>query len=71
MNKRKAIETFGSVTKLAKAIGIFPQAVSKWPDKLEPRVADRVIAACVRTGIDPSPLLDGDLPKVGGNHGAN
>jgi len=62
MNKKKAIETFGSVTLLASAIDIAPQAVSKWPDPLPSRIADRVIAACVRSGIDPAPLLDdGDL----------
>jgi len=58
MDKQKAIETFGSVTSLATAIEIAPQAVSKWPDPLPPRISDRVLAACVRQGIDPSPLLD-------------
>ena len=40
----------GSITRTAKAIGILPGAVSQWPDVLPQRIADRVIAALVRTG---------------------
>jgi len=58
MDKKKALETFGGVVATANAIGVAPQAVSKWPDPLPARIADRVIAACVRSGIDPDPLID-------------
>jgi len=58
MDKKKAVEMFGGVVAISKAIGVAPQAVSKWPDPLPARISDRVIAACVRSGIDPAPLLD-------------
>jgi len=57
MDKQKAIELFGTQVALAAAVGIGKSAVSDWPDPLPPRIADRVIAACVRKGIDPTPLL--------------
>ena len=51
MRKEKAIELLGgSVSNVADAIGISYQAVYKWPDELPKAIADRVIAACVRTG---------------------
>lgn len=46
MDKHKAIELLGgTVSAAAKAVGISYQAVDKWPDKLPPRIADRVQAA--------------------------
>ena len=49
MNKKIAIELLGgTVTSVAAAIGINPSAVSQWPNELPPKIADRVIAACVR-----------------------
>lgn len=52
MEKIKAIELLGgTVAKAADAIGINSQAISQWPETLPPRLADRVIAACVRSGI--------------------
>ncbi len=49
MDKQQAIKLLGgTVTKAAAAIGIFPQAVSMWPDKLTPRISDRVHAALAR-----------------------
>ena len=50
MKKTDAISKFGSATKLARAIGINPQAVVQWPDELSPAIEDRVIAAIVRSG---------------------
>ncbi|WP_081579079.1 Cro/CI family transcriptional regulator [Leptospirillum ferriphilum] len=50
MKKNDAIRAFGSVSELARAIGITPQAISQWPDELTPAMKDRVIAALVRTG---------------------
>ena len=67
MQKLKAIELLGgTVTKASEAIGINSQAVSQWPDPLPPRLVDRVIAACVRTGITvPPELLAQDSEVVG------
>lgn len=53
MEKSRAIEHFGSVLSLAQAIGIQHQAVYDWPDTLPPRIADRVLAAVVRSGQIP------------------
>jgi len=63
MDKQKAIEMFGSQANLARAIGCTRASVNDWPDPLSPRIADRVIAACVREDIDPQPLLDVDDMK--------
>lgn len=49
MDKKTAIQLLGgSVAQAAKNIGISYQAVAKWPEKLTPRIADRVIAAQMR-----------------------
>lgn len=53
MRKITAIEAFGSASTLARAIGIAPQAVYQWPEHLSPKVADRVVAAALRSGINP------------------
>jgi len=60
MNKKKAIETFGTASDLARAVDCTPSAIFQWPDPLPVRVADRVLAACVRQGIDPMPLLESE-----------
>lgn len=58
MLKHQAIELLGgTVTQAAVAIGINPQAVSQWPEELPRRLADRVLAACVRAGISIPPEL--------------
>lgn len=49
MQKTEAIELLGgSLSEAARVVGISYQAVSKWPDTLSPRVADRVQAALWR-----------------------
>ncbi len=48
MTKQEAIKLFGTATKLARAIGICPQAVYQWPEVLTPLLNDRVIAAMTR-----------------------
>jgi len=58
MKKSKAIEMFGTASELSRVLGCTPSAIFQWPDLLPDRIADRVIAACVRSGIDPKPLLD-------------
>lgn len=50
MTKQQAIQTFGSVAKLAAALGCSPQAIYYWPDVLTLRIADRVRGAMVRLG---------------------
>ena len=59
MEKQKAIELLGgTVAAAASAIGVNSQAISQWPSNLPPRLTDRVIAACVRTGVAvPNGLL--------------
>ncbi len=52
MLKDKAIEVLGGTrASTAKAIGISYQAVKQWPNVLSSRIADRVISACARKGI--------------------
>ena len=49
MQKAQAIELLGgSVSTAADAIGITSAAISQWPDKLPPRLIDRVQAALAR-----------------------
>ena len=48
MTKQEAIKLFGTATKLARAIGICPQAVYQWPEVLTPLLNDRVMAAMMR-----------------------
>jgi len=60
MNKKDAIHIFGSQAETARAIGCTRASVNGWPDPLPRRIADRVIAACVRTGIDPTRLLESE-----------
>lgn len=49
MEKTKAIELLGgSVAEAAKKLGVSYQAVSKWPDVLPQRVADRVLGVYAR-----------------------
>lgn len=56
MQKQIAISLLGgSVSAAASAIGVSYQAVNQWPDILSVRIADRVIAACVRRGIRVPP----------------
>ena len=52
MEKQTAINLLGgTATSAAKAIGITPQAVSMWPDKLSAATRDRVEAALARAKI--------------------
>jgi len=49
MLKTEAIKLLGgTIPAAADAIGITYQAVSKWPDELPDRIADRVYAALAR-----------------------
>jgi len=51
MKKEIAVATFGSVTKLARALGVTPQAISQWAERLDTGKADRVIGASIRLGV--------------------
>lgn len=58
MLKSQAIELLGgSTASAAVAVGITYQAVDKWPEELSSRIEDRVLAACVRSGIAIPPEL--------------
>jgi len=53
MNKKFAIELLGgSPAKAAALLDVTPSAVSQWPDELPRRLADRVLGAAVRNGIE-------------------
>jgi len=57
MNKQEVIDAFGSVSELARILDCTPSAIFQWPDVLPRRLQDRVLAAAVRKGIDPSQFL--------------
>lgn len=48
MTKQEAVAMFGDQTKLARALGITPQAVSQWPEEISLAQADRVTGAAIR-----------------------
>ena len=54
MNKKDAITLFGSVVKLAAALGITRQAVYLWPDELGQRTQDEINGAALRLGLQSS-----------------
>jgi len=58
MEMETVIRIFGTKANIARSIGITKQALNNWSDTLSPTASDRVIAACVRKGIDPTPLLE-------------
>lgn len=52
--KTKAIELLGgSPRDAAEAVGVSQSAVSQWPDRLPPRISDRVLAALARKHLPP------------------
>ena len=48
MTKSTAINIFGTVANLAKALGISRSAIYQWPDELPQRLSDQIIGAAVR-----------------------
>lgn len=48
MLKSDVVRIFGSISAIARAVDITPEAVVQWPDILPKRLQDRVIAAAVR-----------------------
>jgi DNA-binding transcriptional regulator Cro len=48
VKKKQVVEIFGSVTELAKAVGVVSQAISRWPDVLQDYHIDAVISAAWR-----------------------
>jgi len=58
MDKKQVIKFFGTQMNLARAVGITASSAAAWPDPLPRRIEDRVIAACLRNGLDPSSLLN-------------
>jgi DNA-binding transcriptional regulator YdaS (Cro superfamily) len=52
MNKQDAINLFGGVSRLARALGIRPQSVSGWQDgELPQRRVNEIIGAAHRAGM--------------------
>lgn len=53
MDKKQAIDLLGgSPARAAELLGVTPSAVSQWPEELPRRLADRVLGAAVRNGIN-------------------
>ena len=51
MTKSEAIKIFGDVRKLAQALGITPQAVYLWEERLSERRENEIIGAAFRLGL--------------------
>ena len=51
MKKKQAIEIFGSVRKLADALGVGVHAIYMWPDVLNQKTIDQVVGAAIRLGV--------------------
>jgi len=62
MKKVDAIKLFGNGQKTAKAVRVSKSSVSKWPEILPNRIADRVIAAACRQRIPIPEHLLADCP---------
>lgn len=65
MHKRLAIELLGGTpARAAELLEVTPSAVSQWPEELPRRLADRVLGAAVRHGIDVGARIK-DLAPAG------
>lgn len=63
MKKDHAIKLLGGTVRLAaQQIGISVPAVTKWPDELPDRIADRVIAAVARRRLPELAVEQGRVP---------
>ena len=72
MRKQRAIALFGEGhAPIAAAVEISTQAVSDWPDPLPRRIADRVIAAAWRLGIELPDDIESDSEVLPEDHVAN
>lgn len=63
MKRQTAIDAFGSVAKLAGAIGVTRQAIYQWPVDLPLEYADRVRGAAIRTGVPIEKVGAGDTAQ--------
>ncbi len=50
MTKKDAVNYFGSVSELARAIGVTPSAVNQWTNELSLSKQDQIRGACLRLG---------------------
>ena len=50
MTIKHAISIFGSKVKIARALGVSPQAIQQWPDPLNQRRTDEINGAALRLG---------------------
>lgn len=62
MNKKQAIELFGSTRALADALGVTTQAVYRWSFDLSLGLTDRIIGAGARTGRVKTNM--GSIPRI-------
>ena len=51
MDKKTAVQIFGTQSAIADALGITRSAVSQWPEQLDQRTTDELIGAALRIGI--------------------
>lgn len=58
------IRLVGSGAELARMMGCSKSYVSKWPEVLPQKIADRIVGALLRCGIDPAPLLDAEQQEA-------
>ena len=61
-NKEQAINYFGSVKKMAEALGVTRQAIYMWRDELSQDKQDRILGAITRLN-----MISGDLEKKTSN----
>jgi transcriptional repressor of cell division inhibition gene dicB len=66
MDKKQAIDLLGGTpAKAAVLLEVTPSAVSQWPDTLPRRLADRVLGAAVRNGIEvPAAMRSMEAPSA-------
>ena len=63
MTKTQAIELFGGVSRLAKALGIRRQSVYQWDENLKQRQIDEIRGAYLRIAEERDKLLVHTLEK--------
>jgi transposase-like protein len=51
--RTEAIQLFGTVAEMARALDVTHQAIYAWPEQLKQYHIDRVIGAAIRTGKLP------------------
>jgi hypothetical protein len=60
MQKETAVALFGSVKKLAEAVGYTPNAIYQWPEELDQNRSDMVVGAAIRVLGSGDYHIDGE-----------